>query len=127
MVISFQKLSVDSVDSVSEDGFSQRSSLYNRWETILCKLSSDVSIREKSIKDREEAVCAQERDIQLLKERSAILGCKICLHNNCSIISYPCKHFSMCSPCFNTLLILGHINCPVCRGVIRGYSNVYIT
>ena len=47
MVISFQKLSVD---AVSEDGFSQRSSLYNRWETILFKLSSDVSIHEKSIK-----------------------------------------------------------------------------
>jgi hypothetical protein len=127
MVINFQKLSIDAADSVDEDGFSQRSLLYNRWETILCKLSSDVSIREKSIKNREEAVLAQEHDIQLLKEQSAILGCKICLRNNCSIICYPCKHFSMCSTCFNTSLILGRIKCPVCRGFIHWYSNVYIT
>ena len=61
MVINFQKLSIDAADSVDEDGFSQRSSLYNRWETILCKLSSDFSIREKSIKNREEAVLAQQQ------------------------------------------------------------------
>ena len=127
MVISFQKLSVDPDDSVSEDGYSQRSLFFTRWETILCKLSSAVSIREKSIKNREEAVCAQECDIQLLKERSASLECKICFYNNCSIISYPCNHFAMCSPCFNTLLRLGHICCPVCRGAIQGHSNVYIT
>ena len=59
MVINFQKLSIDAADSVDEDGFSQRSLLCNRWENILCKLSSDVSIREKSIKNREEAVLAQ--------------------------------------------------------------------
>ena len=127
MVVNFQKLSIDAADSADEDGFSHRSLLCNRWETILCKFSSDISIREKSVKDREEAVLAQEHDIQLWKEKSAILGCKICLRNNCSIICYPCKHFSMCSTCFNTSLILGRIKCPFCRGFIHWYSNVYIT
>jgi hypothetical protein len=127
MVFNFQKLSIDTADSADEDGFSHRSVLCDKWEAILCKFSSDISIREKSVKDREEAVLVQEHDIQLWKEKSAILGCKICLRNNCTIICYPCKHFSMCSSCFNTSVIICRNNCPVCRGFIHSYSNVYIT
>jgi hypothetical protein len=96
MVISFQRLSVD---SVSEDDYRQRIRLITKWETILCKHSSSVSIREKSVKNREEVVCAQEFVIQLLKKRSANLECKICLHDCC----------------------------PVCRAVIQGFTNVCIT
>ena len=106
----FQRLSVD---SVSEDDYRQRIRLITKWETILFKHSSSVSIREKSVKNREEVVCAQEFVIQLLKKRSANLECKICLHDDCSIISYPCCHFAMCAACFDTLFELGHNCCPV--------------
>ena len=110
MVISFQKISVD---TVNEDDYRQRIRLITKWETILCKHSSSVSIREKSVKNREEVVSAQEFAIQLLKKHSANLECKICLHDDCSIISYPCCHFAMCAACFDTLFELGHNCCPV--------------
>ena len=124
MVISFQKLSVN---TVNEDDYRQRIRLIVEWKTILCKHASSVSIREKSVKNREEIVSAQEFAIQLLKNRSANLECKICLHDDCSIIIYPCCHLAMCAACLDTLFERGHDCCPVCRAVICGYTNVYIT
>ena len=124
MVVSFQRLSFD---SVNEDDYRQRIRLITKWETILCKHSSSVSIREKSVKNREEIVSAQEFAIQLLKNRSANLVCKICLHDDCSIIIYPCCHLAMCAACLDTLFDHGHDCCPVCRAVIQGFTNVFIT
>ena len=63
MVISFQRLSVD---AVNEDDYIQRISFITKWETILCRHSSSVGIREKSVKNREEVVCAQELDNEVL-------------------------------------------------------------
>ena len=127
VLVRFQNLTIDSDETSDEDGLSHRSILCNRWQAILCKYSSDISIREKYVKTREDAARAQEHDIQLWKDKSEMLDCKVCLHNICTIICYPCKHFSMCFPCFNTSVIIRRDSCPVCRGVIHSYSKVYIT
>ena len=67
MLINFQKLSVN---TVNEDDYKQRIRLILEWETILCKHASSVSIREKSVKNREEIVSAQEFAFQLMKNYS---------------------------------------------------------
>ena len=124
MVINFQKLSVN---TANEDEYKQRIRCIFEWETILCKHASSVSIREKSVKDTEENISAQEIAIQLLKSRSVNLLCKICLQNDCNILIFPCHHHAMCASCHDALFYHGHDGCPVCRAVICGYTNVYIT
>ena len=83
LVFDFQKLTIDAAETIDEDedGLSHRSILCDRWQAILCKYSSDISIREKYVKTREDAARAQEHDIQLWKDKSEMLDCKVCLHN----------------------------------------------
>ena len=127
VLVDFQNLTIDSDETSDEDGLSHRSVLCNRWQSILCKYASDIIIREKCVKAKEDAASAQVHDIKLWKSKSEMLDCKICYHDICNIICYPCKHFVMCFRCFNNSVITRRDSCPVCRCDVHTYSRVYVT
>ena len=127
VLIKFQNLNIDSVETGDDDGISHRSAMCTRWQSTLCKYAADIILREKIVKAKEDAASAQMTNIELWKSKSEMLDCKICFDDICNIICFPCKHFVMCFSCFNNSVITRRDSCPVCRADIHTYSRVFVT
>ena len=122
--IDFQMLSInDPVDIIVNNVESVNHSVVrlSEWQEILSRFSSDILIREQK-------VASKEKTISLHESRSMLLECIICMDDICSIIIFPCKHFIMCKPCFDSHTENSDVihSCPVCRTIIQSNSHVYL-
>ena len=123
-IIDFQRLSInDSADNIDNnvERVNHNDLHLSNWQEILCRLSSNILLREHK-------VISKEKAISLHEARSRMLECIICMENICSIIIFPCKHFIMCKPCFDTLTENSDVrhSCPLCRTIIQSNSHVFL-
>jgi hypothetical protein len=123
-IIDFQRLSInDSADNIDNnvERVNHNDLHLSNWQEILCRLSSNILLREHK-------VISKEKAISLHEARSRMLECIICMENICSIIIFPCKHFIMCKPCFDTLTENPDVrhSCPLCRTIIQSNSHVFL-
>jgi hypothetical protein len=123
-IIDFQRLSInDSADNIENnvERVNHNDLRLSKWQEILCRLSSDILLREHK-------VISKEKTISLHESRSRLLECIICMEDICSIIIFPCKHFIMCKPCFDTLTENSDVrhSCPLCRTIIQSNSHVFL-
>ena len=112
--INFQKMSLnDPVNSVEELRLSE-------WQQLLCKFSTDILYREQK-------VASKEATLSLMESRSMVLVCKVCMENDCNIVTLPCMHISMCNTCSDLHTADTSVlhSCPMCRANIRSSSHVY--
>ena len=93
----------------------------SEWQEILCRFSADILRREQK-------VASKEKTISLNESRSMLLECKICMENNCNIITFPCMHLVMCKACFDSHTEDTNVlhSCPICRAIIQSSSHVYL-
>ena len=123
-IIDFQRLSInDSADNIGNNVERDNHNYLrlSEWQEILSRFSSDILIREQK-------VVSKEKTISLHESRSMLLECIICMEDICSIIIFPCKHFIMCKPCFDSHTENSDVlhSCPVCRTIIQSNSHVYL-
>jgi hypothetical protein len=123
-IIDFQRLSInDSADNIGNnvERVNHNDLRLSEWQEILCRFSSDILLREHK-------VISKEKTISLHESRSMLLECIICMEDICSIIIFPCKHFIMCKPCFDTHTENSDVrhSCPLCRTIIQSNSHVFL-
>ena len=99
-----------------------------RWQSILCKLSANILLREQKVNAKEKSISLQITKNKAHKAKSKMLDCKICLVNICDTVIFPCSHFIMCKHCFETLTNVPNVCplCPLCRTSIQTHSNVFL-
>ena len=124
LAIDFQRLYINDSGDISENDTGRvnyNSLQLSRWQEILCKLSSNIMLREHKLISKEKAISLHEA-------RSRLLECIVCMENICSIIIFPCKHFIMCKSCFDTLTENPDVrhSCPLCRTIIQSNSHVFL-
>jgi hypothetical protein len=122
--IDFQMLSInDPANNVANnvERVNHNDLRLSEWQEILCRFSSDILLREQK-------VASKEKTISLHESRSMLLECIICMEDICSIIIFPCKHFIMCKPCFDSHTENSDVlhSCPLCRTIIQSNSHVYL-
>ncbi|XP_071801917.1 uncharacterized protein [Asterias amurensis] len=61
---------------------------------------------------------------QLEEERDRLL-CVVCQDKVKNILIFPCKHLCVCEDCVDGILNRGSKKCPLCRGRISSYLEVY--
>ena len=90
------------------------------WQQLLCKFSNDILSREQK-------VASKEATLSLMESRSMVLVCKVCMENDCNIVTLPCMHISMCETCFDSHTADSNVlhSCPICRANIQSSSHVY--
>ena len=123
-IIDFQRLSInDSADNIGNnvERVNHNDLRLSEWQEILCRFSSDILLREQK-------VASKEKTISLNESRSMLLECKICMENNCNIITFPCMHLVMCKACFDSHTEDTNVlhSCPICRAPIQSSSHVYL-
>ena len=100
----------------------------SRWQAILCRLSSNILLREHKVISKEKSISLQLTNSKAHEARSRMLDCKICMESICDTIIFPCSHFIMCKPCFDTLTETPDVchSCPLCRTIIQSHSHVFL-
>ena len=122
--IDFQMLSINDPANIvanNVESVNHNDLRLSKWQEILCRLSSDILLREHK-------VISKEKTISLHESRSMLLECIICMEDICSIIIFPCKHFIMCKPCFDIHTENSDVrhSCPLCRTIIQSNSHVFL-
>jgi hypothetical protein len=129
LIVNFQKLTISSAgtsDTRDPEWISHNSTMCTRWQSILCKYSANILLREKAINAKEKTISSQITKIDILKKKSKLLDCKICYENICDVICFPCRHFIMCQKCFDSVTNIFPNICPLCRTNIQTHSNVFL-
>ena len=100
----------------------------SRWQSILCRLSANILVREKKVKFKEKTIFSQLTKIKAYKAKSRLLTCKICFINTCDTIIFPCSHFIMCKHCYEILTNAPDVChlCPICRTEIQTHNHVFL-
>ena len=89
LILNFQKLSINSAetsDTRDSEWISHNSTMCTRWQSILCRYSANILLREKIVKTKEKTISAQMINIDIWKKKSEMLDCKICFDEICNII-----------------------------------------
>jgi hypothetical protein len=105
--INFRKLSLDDPAASIEE------LRLIEWQQLLNKLSTDILKREQEV---------------VLKEaRSMQMECKVCMEEDCNMVTLPCMHISMCRTCCESHTSDSNVMhyCPMCRANIHSSSQVY--
>ena len=129
LIVDFQRLSISSAENsdVSDpEWISRNTAMCTRWQTILCKYSANILLREQNINAKEKTISLQITKNNAHKKKSKMLDCKICFENICDTIIFPCRHFIMCKQCFETITNNSPNICPLCRTNIQTHSNVFL-
>ena len=90
------------------------------WQQLLNKLSTDIL-------NREQKVALKEAKIALMESRSMLMECKVCMEEDCNMVTLPCMHISMCKTCCDSHTSDSNVMhyCPMCRANIQSSSQVY--
>ena len=129
LIVNFQKLTIRSAgtsDTRDQEWISHNSTMCTRWQSILCKYSANILLREKAVNAKEKTISSQITKIDTWKKKSKMLDCKICYENICDVICFPCRHFIMCQNCFDTVTNIVPNICPLCRTNIQTHSKVFL-